>query len=181
MIISALDSISMKIHITGNAGAGKTSFARQLGQDLGIPVFGLDIVVWQAGWIKTPAEIKTIKIQSLISQDEWVIEGVSDTVRNAADIVIFLDVNRATSYWRCAKRNWRYLFKSRDELPDNCPEILILPRLLKIIWRFKHHVRPKILADMARRPNVYFRVNQPQDLLALQQHLGIKAGGHSFL
>lgn len=163
----------MKIHITGNAGAGKTTFAHKLGQDLGLPVFGLDKIVWQAGWVKSPLEVKTIKIHKLISQNAWVIEGVSDAVRDAADIVIFLDVNRATSYWRCAKRNWRYLLKSRPELPDNCPEILILPRLLKIIWKFKHHVRPKILDDMARRPTVYFRISQRHDLYALQQHLGI--------
>ena len=161
----------MKIHVTGNAGAGKTTFAHKLGHELGLQVFGLDKVVWQAGWLKSPPELKAAKLQSLISQDHWIIEGVSDRVRAAADIVIFLDVNRAASYWRCTRRNWPYLFKSRPELPGNCPEILIIPRLIKIIWRFPNHVRPKILADMTRRPQSSFRITNDQDLRALRQHL----------
>lgn len=44
----------MKIHVTGNAGAGKTTIARKIGNELGLDVFGLDKIVWQAGWVKTP-------------------------------------------------------------------------------------------------------------------------------
>lgn len=154
----------MKIHITGNAGAGKTTTARKIGNELGLQVFGLDKIVWQAGWVKSPPDVRAAALQALVSMDDWVIEGVSDTVRNAADIIIFLDVSRATSYWRCTKRNWKYLFRSRPELPENCPEILIIPRLLKLIWRFKANVRPKILADIAKRPERSFVIKDEHAL-----------------
>lgn len=171
----------MKIHITGNAGAGKTTIATQLGHELGLKVFGLDKVVWQPGRIKSAPDIRAAKIEDLLSQDEWIIEGVSDRVRDAADIIVFLDVKRATAYLRCAKRNWKYLFRSRPELPDNCPEILIIPRLLKVIWKFNHHVRPKVLTDMSKRPDMSFRVSTYQDLCTLQQGLGIQRGAFSSL
>lgn len=163
----------MKIHITGNAGSGKTTLANKLSHELGLDVFGLDVIVWQEGWKKSSPEFKAAKIDDLISLENWIIEGVSDQVRDVADIVIFLDVNRAISYWRCSKRNWKYLFKSRPGLPSNCPEIVILPHLLKTIWRFKHQVRPKILADIAKRPQSSFRASNKGDLQNLTTKLGL--------
>ncbi len=163
----------IKIHITGNAGAGKSTFARKLGNKLGYPVYGLDNIVWQSGWKKTPYEIKNAKIKELITKPEWIIEGVSQSVRNAADVVIFLDVNRPTSYIRCIKRNWKFLFSSRPELPENCPEILIIPKLVKIIWKFKSNIRSNILTEALKCPSSYFVINKPDDFIELYRHLEI--------
>ncbi len=162
-----------KIHVTGNAGAGKTTFARELGSALGCPVYGLDSIVWQFGWKKTPRKIRDAKEKELISRPEWIIEGVSQSVRHAADVVIFLDVSRSTSYIRCIKRNWKFLFTSRPELPGNCPEILIIPQLVKIIWKFKSNIRPTILAETAEHPSRYFVIHKPDDLTRLYRHLEI--------
>ncbi len=166
--------ISMsKIHVTGNAGAGKSTLAREIGTALGLPVFGLDKIVWQEGWVKTPPETRAAKERALISRPEWVIEGVSQTVRDAADTVFFLDVDRKTSLIRCAKRNWKFLFTSRPDLPKNCPEILIIPDLIKIIWGFKTHTRPKILADMTEQSSGRFIITDTTDLKSAYRHLGI--------
>jgi len=151
-----------KIHITGNAGAGKSTLAREVATALNLPVFGLDKIVWQAGWVKAPKEIRAV------------IEGVSQSVRDAADIVIFLDVSRRTSFIRCAKRNWKFLFKSRPELPENCPEILIIPYLIKIIWKFKTNVRPKILADIAKQPSGKFIMNHADDLEHVYKYISVR-------
>ena len=137
----------MKIHVTGNAGSGKTTLAAKLGDALELPVFGLDSVVWQPGWRKTPASERAGLEQALIQQPAWVIEGVSDAVRAAADVVVFLDVPRRICYLRCLKRNLPYLFASRPGLPEDCPEYRIAPYLVRLIWRFPKHVRPRINAD----------------------------------
>jgi adenylate kinase family enzyme len=138
-----------RIHVTGNAGSGKTSLAAALGDALELPVFGLDNIVWGPGWEKIPASIRGPKERALVSKQHWIIEGVSPIVREAADTIIFLDVGRPTCFFRCLKRNWRYLFKSRPGLPENCPEILIIPKLIKIVWRFPRRMRPTILADLS--------------------------------
>ena len=44
----------MRIHITGNAGSGKSTFAKSIGDILGVHVYGLDKIVWKEGWKKTP-------------------------------------------------------------------------------------------------------------------------------
>jgi len=162
-----------RIHITGNAGSGKSTFARKLGNALGYPVYGLDKIVWQSGWKKTPHGIKDTKIKELLAKPEWIIEGVSQAVQNSADVVIFLDVSRPTCYIRCLKRNWKFLFTSRPELPEHCPEILIIPQLVKIIWKFKSNTRLNILAEAVKHPSCYFVVNKPGDLIRLYHYLEI--------
>lgn len=139
----------VKIHITGNAGSGKTTFAARLGHLLDVPVYGLDDIVWEPRWVKPPTDVSRAKIQELVAKPNWVIEGVSPHIRQAADVTVFLDLPRAGCFWRCAKRNWPYLFRSRPGLPKNCPEIFIIPKLIKIIWAFPSKMRPAIMADLA--------------------------------
>ena len=161
-----------RIFITGNAGSGKSTLARRIGTSFGIPVQGLDQVVWRPGWRKTGPDERAAAESALIAPAAWVIEGVSWDVMEAADLVIFLDVSRRTSYLRCAGRNWRYLFRSRPGLPENCPEVLIIPELIRIIWRFPKRVRPRILSALGERPTRSRIVRNRADLDQLLQELG---------
>ena len=162
----------MRIHITGNAGAGKTTLARKIGADLDLPVFGLDRVVWQSGWKKTDAGLRGRLESELIAKPAWVIEGVSDVIRRSADITIFLDPPHHQCLWRALKRSLRFLFKGRPELPPNCPEYMILPRLFQITSRFQSRVRPKILNDMVRGTNfMHLRSSVEFDINELRRRL----------
>ncbi len=147
-----------RILVTGNAGAGKTTLTRQIGDHLGLPVFGLDAIVWQPDWRKTPGPQVRATLADLCDRPAWVIDGVSSQVEAAADLVIFPDAPPASCTWRCARRNWRYLLRSRPGLPANCPEIRIIRELLRIIWNFDSRVRPGILARMAKRDHPFLHV-----------------------
>ncbi len=52
---------------------------------------------------------------------------------------------RYLCFKRLIFRNYKYLFKSRPELPENCPEIKIISKLIHIVWNFNKVVRPTIL------------------------------------
>jgi adenylate kinase family enzyme len=147
-----------RIFVTGNAGSGKTTFARRAGAVLGLPVAGLDRVVWQPGWRKSTADERAQGIALILARPGWVAEGVSGALLEAADVVVFLDMPRRTCLLRCARRNWRYLFRSRPELPPRCPEVLIVPRLVRLIWNFPATARPQILTTLAARANQLDRI-----------------------
>jgi adenylate kinase family enzyme len=131
--------------VTGNAGSGKSALARTIGKEFRLPVFSLDAVVWTSGWRKRPLSEKDAAIVGLIRKPAWVIDGVSEAVEQMAEVVVFLDVAPPRCIWRCAKRNLRYLFRSRPGLPDGCPEWRIVLRLVRLIRRFDRQVRPEIL------------------------------------
>jgi adenylate kinase family enzyme len=155
-----------RVLVTGNAGSGKSTISKQLADSMGVPHFSLDGIVWKEGWKKTPTEERQKRMSELLAQDTWVIDGVSHQIYPAADVIIFLDIPRRICFWQAAKRNRKYLFRSRPELPANCPEILIIPQLIKIIWRFPNRVRPKILAEKSRREGdgTFIHVRKYQDL-----------------
>lgn len=145
-----------KVLVTGNAGSGKSTTAKRIANMLDIRCYGLDNIVWKEGWQKTPPLERNKKIGKLTQKKTWVIDGVDYEVMRTADTIIFLDIPRRVCFKRVASRNWKYLLKSRPGLPANCPEILIVPKLLKIIWRFPTYVRPKILIEKSKRNSSNF-------------------------
>ena len=98
-----------RVHVTGNAGVGKTTAAYRLGLLLGLDVVSLDSIVWQPGWRKTPADERHILETTLAARSSWVIDGVSAHIRSSADTVVFLDYPRRVALFGCLRRNWRYL------------------------------------------------------------------------
>ncbi|MGQ2964818.1 isopentenyl transferase family protein [Methylophilus sp.] len=157
-----------RILITGNAGSGKTTLASQLAADTGLPYIALDSIVWQAGWQKTPSAERIPQELLIANQDAWVADGVSDVLADAADAIVFLDFPRYVCLYRVFRRNLPYLFRSRPGLPDGCPEILMIPRLLKIIWLFPKRVRPKILAHRSKG-KVIIHIQHHMELAAFRR------------
>lgn len=141
-----------RVLVTGNAGAGKTTLARRLGERLGREVLGLDRVVWRPGWLKPPRDEVEAELVAIAERPEWIVDGVSRTLWQAADLVVFLDVSRGRALGRALVRTLRAPLGTRPGLPPNCPEYRVLPKLLRIIWNYPLRVRPLLLEDAAAWP-----------------------------
>ena len=70
----------MKIHIVGCSGSGKTYFAKALSKKYNIPHFDLDDIQWDntadSYGVKMPIEKRNALLQEMLSNDDWIIEGV---------------------------------------------------------------------------------------------------------
>jgi adenylate kinase family enzyme len=163
--------LAVRINITGNAGSGKSSLAKRLGAELGLPVYSLDSIVWQAGWVKTMPEQRAAAEEELVTLPRWIIDGVSATVRARSDLVVFLDVPRHVCAWRGVARACRYFKQTRPELPAACPDIHILPYLLRLIYRFPSGAGAQIRHEAQLDPRRFRIERHPLQVGALVNSL----------
>lgn len=161
----------MRINVTGNAGSGKSTLSQTIAKELDLLLIEMDCIIWQPGWQRTPSDISRRELSKLLLSDRWVLDGVSRMGRQQADLIVFLDFPRRVCAWRCAKRNWRYLFSSRPGLPEHCPEWRIILTLTKIIWLFPDLARPAILRDMESPTVDAIAIQDKDDLKMFVKHL----------
>ena len=140
-----------KVLVIGSGGAGKSTFARRLGESLGLPVVHLDSCYWKPGWVEPPKDVWLKTVEGLLARDEWVMDGnYSDTlnVRLAAcDTVIFLDLPRLVCLWGIVSRWLRWRGRTRPDMTAGCPERLTW-EFVRWVWTYPAERRPKVLARL---------------------------------
>lgn len=134
-----------KVLITGNAGSGKTTFSASLKQELNLPTYSLDSIIWKPGWKIAPDEERREKILKLAFNDVWIIDGVSRALFEAADTVFFLDIPLYRCLGNIIKRFLSNGFKTRESLPENCPEYIGVFKAFRIAFIYQKNTRPAIL------------------------------------
>ncbi len=132
-----------KIVIIGSPGAGKSTLARKLKPILKIKIVHLDRVFWQPGWEKKPRDKRIEILQEIVREKQWIIEGtylgLSEPRLNAADTIIFLDIDPLLCLRQIFKRH--QIFKQhpekdgpiRPDIRQGCTDKLTLPLILKIL------------------------------------------------
>ena len=146
-----------RILVLGSSGAGKSTFARELGERLGVETIHLDSYYWQPNWTPTPPEEWDRKLEGLLERESWVMDGnypASLPLRlQYADTVVFLDRGRVQSLLRCIGRLLKYRGQSRPELAPGCNEKIDW-EFLKWIWNYPRDVKPGIMATLEKRSDI---------------------------
>jgi len=139
----------MRILVTGNAGSGKTTLGKKLSDELNIPLYGLDKVVWKENWTPTPRDEVQKLIKEITDKEAWIIEGVSKLALNEADKVYFLDIPAYKCVINILIRFIKNGLGSRKELPDNCPEYIGFLKAIKIALIFDRVTKPWLIQRSA--------------------------------
>ncbi len=140
-----------RVAVVGSGGAGKSTFARELGRRTGIPVIHLDHHHWKPGWIETPPEKWRVLQDDLLAGDAWIVDGnyggTFDVRFARADTVIVLALPRLRCLTRVLRRTLRH--HGRDVQAAGCPERLDL-KFLRWVWRYPTDSRPRLDAALGQ-------------------------------
>jgi adenylate kinase family enzyme len=149
----APDAPLRRILVVGCPGAGKSTFARRLGERLHLPVIHLDLHYWRSGWQMPDPETWRQQVVSLVAAPAWIMDGnyadTFDVRMPRADSLIWLDYPRRKCFYRVLRRLAKDHGRSRPDLPDGCPEQFDA-HFLRFVWDFPARHRPKIPAGIER-------------------------------
>lgn len=137
-----------RVLVIGSGGAGKSTFAKRLGERLGIDVKHLDKFYWRPEW-KEPSKEEWLQIVTeLSSGDSWIMDGnYGGTLEfrlQHCDTIVFLDMPRLLCLWRIVKRRLLYRNGSRPDMAEGCNEKLSW-EFIQWIWNYSQRSRPKIV------------------------------------
>lgn len=142
-----------RIMIIGSGGAGKSTLAKQLGEEFDLPVYHLDAYYWKPGWKPTSAEEWSSFQETLVQKESWIIDGnygkTLDARLERAEVIILLDFSRWITVYRVLKRRIMYHGKTRPDLNKDCPESLDL-EFMKWIWTFRKTRIPGIMEKLRK-------------------------------
>ena len=84
-----------KIIVIGCPGSGKSTFSRALHHKIGIPLYHLDRMYWNADKTTVEKSVFLERLSAVLEKDEWIIDGnygsTMELRLQASDTVFFLD------------------------------------------------------------------------------------------
>ncbi|WP_164669791.1 topology modulation protein [Virgibacillus doumboii] len=148
-----------------SAGAGKSTFARKLGEKLGINVYHLDALFWKPNWVQASLKEFSAAQEKIILKDQWIIEGnysnTFDIRVKHADTIIYLEVPLAVCLYRVVKRWLLNIGRTRPDMGEGCKEKLDY-QFLKFICT-TYYPRRKKMQDRFE----FFRKMNPQNTIVV--------------
>ncbi len=115
-----------RVLVVGPCGAGKSTLAFALADRLGLPLYHLDKLYWQPGWVEGDDDQLDARIEEIVAGDRWLLEGTYGRTLPLrlphADTVVYLDYAIPLCLWRLVKRIWRWRGATRPDMGDGCEE-----------------------------------------------------------
>lgn len=146
-----MDDIFRKIIVIGCPGAGKSTFARNLRDLTGLPLFYLDMLWHKADRTTVSKEQFDGSLDRIMSGDEWIIDGnyirTLETRLEHCDAVFFLDYPLET----CLEGARNRVGSVREDMP--WVEQELDPEFRQWIEDFPCEQRPRIYELLERYEN----------------------------
>jgi adenylate kinase family enzyme len=163
-----------RVAVIGRAGAGKTTVALRLGEELGLPVIHLDRLAWDPGWQAVAEATFESRQAAAVAGDAWVIDGGylsspgwPERMRRA-DLVVLVEAPLVVCLARIIRRSLARTGTRRPDLPDGCDEAFSLFFLRWTLgWSCRNEElltrieRARPVVRIAHRSNTGHRIRVP--------------------
>ena len=97
-----------RILLIGPGGAGKSTLARRLGEQTGLPVVHLDKLYWTGEWQHLDKDAFDRALEAELAKPEWILDGnFTRTLPcrlEACDLVLYLDYPTRVCLWGILRR-----------------------------------------------------------------------------
>jgi adenylate kinase family enzyme len=147
-----------RVTVIGNGGAGKTVLSRRLAEELDLPLFHMDRIIWQPNWGRTPDEEVCEQLEGILETPRWVIDGLGplwsiEMRLRRAEMIVFLDYPLAHCKKWAIQRTEEYKDKERTDAPAGCSFNGLDETLLSLLERVDREFLPTI-RDWLTHPDV---------------------------
>ncbi len=147
--------------MAGTSGSGKTTLASCIGEVLGIRHVEIDALFHGPGW--TPRVTFAAEVEAFSAEPDWVTEWQYGTVRDLlaqrADLLVWLDLSRATVMGRVVRRTVRrrllrqVLWNGNIE-PPLWTVFTDSEHIVRWAWSTHHKSARRVAAVHQQRPNL---------------------------
>ncbi len=168
----ALPQRPCRIAVAGTSGAGKTTLAARVGELLGIPHVEIDALFHGPSW--TPRETFRAEVEAFSAEPRWVTEwqygAARELLAERADLLVWLDLSRATVMRRVVRRTVlrrlrrQVLWNGNRESPLRT--IFTDPEhIVRWAWRTHHLSAARVDAVRQQRPDlIIVRLSDARDV-----------------
>ena len=130
-----------RIKVVGTSGSGKSSFARELAERLGLPYCEMDRLFWKPGWQQSSDDELFRKVHEVTSRPRWVLDGnYTRTLPikwKQVQLVIWLDPSFVRTVFRVTGRTIRRALTQEELWPGTGNRESLIEAFLSkksIIW-----------------------------------------------
>lgn len=164
-----------RVLIIGSPGAGKSTLARKLAQNTGLPLIHLDAEYWRPGWIGPDEAEWEARMRTIVSGERWIIDGNYGRTLgrriSRADTVVWLDYPTALCLWRVVFRVATMHGRTRPDMAEGCHERFD-PAFLAYVARFRSEWRERNRVALSGFRGQVLRFTKPSQARAWLDSLG---------
>jgi adenylate kinase family enzyme len=155
----------MKILIFGIPGSGKTILARRISNSLSLPLFHIDKMFFEKGWIERDHDHFLEDIKSVLQKSDWILDGNGmrslEMRFKEANIAIYCNLPRLLCLFRVFYRWISTLYTIKDDGPEGSSNTVSW-KLIKYLWCFSKKYKKSIDELKMKYPKVQFIEAQSQ-------------------
>lgn len=144
-----------RLLVIGTSGSGKSTLARRVAGCLRLPYVATDSFYWEPGWKPAPSAHVDARLNAVLEQPAWVLDGNFDVQRKRvwalADCIVWLDLPWWLTVGRVARRNALWVLSREPVWSGN---VMTWSRAWSGVWHaaashsLKRRLYPRWLAEL---------------------------------